>query len=363
MQAAIPKFIWKKPNVQGIYPQPRYGHSAILYQASMIIFGGEDNNTYEAFNDVHLLDLTSWTWIQPQISGQIPEPRSFHTTVLYQDKMLVWGGHQAAQDGGYIFSDVAIHSLDLKTWEWSEITPDGIPPDPRSHHSAVLFQDKLLIDGGSYDIYSARDDLHILDITKMCWLNIQINNCRSSSLAGLKVRDQTLVKFLGDAAYGGFCQDILTLELGNLDNINTWQLANFKGIDNYRYSVDLQDNDEEEIEDEFDDEENVIPCRTIHGYSEFGNNIVLFAGMAPGDGVSHMTIGDLIILNMPDANNNNSHNYQALVPEVVGKFPPPRFGHSTIQFNQQMIVYGGLWIDTWAGNNSYDNEVYILEMI
>ncbi|BAY79633.1 hypothetical protein NIES25_61180 (plasmid) [Nostoc linckia NIES-25] len=36
-------------------------------------------------------------------------------------------------------------------------------------------------------------------------------------------------------------------------------------------------------------------------------------------------------------------------------------GHSTIQFNHQMIIYGGLWIDTEVGNHGYDNQVYILE--
>ncbi|MBD2440140.1 kelch repeat-containing protein [Nostoc sp. FACHB-110] len=372
MQSSIPQFIWNNPQTQGISPQPRYGHSAILYQKSMIIFGGEDNNTNDTFNDVNVLDLPSWTWRQPKISGQVPENRSFHISILFQDKMLVWGGHKEAKDGGYIFSDVAVHILDLKTWEWSKVTPDGIPPDARSHHSAVLYQDKLFIDGGSYDLYSARNDVHILDITKMRWLNIPVENCAISALAGLKVRNNILVKFLGDAAYDGFCQNIFTLKLGDFDTINTtklqWELADFKGIDNYQYPIYSQNNDEEDTEEydydnELEEGENLIPCRTVHGYGEFGDNLVLFAGMCPGDDVSHVTIGDLILLNLPNLENNNSGIYQVLIPEVAGKFPPPRFGHSTIQFNHQMIVYGGLWIDTWCGNNSYDNEVYVLEIL
>ncbi|HIK06183.1 MAG TPA: hypothetical protein IGS40_15945 [Trichormus sp. M33_DOE_039] len=372
MQPSIPHFIWKIPKLQGNLPQPRHGHSAILYQNSMIIFGGEDNNNGATLNDVHVLDLVSWTWIQPQICGQIPENRSFHTAVLFQNQMLVWGGYKKAKDGGYIFSDVDVHLLDLKNWEWIQITPDGIAPDARSHHSAVLFQDKLFIDGGSYDIYTARNDLHLLDITKMCWINLQVHNCFNSSLAGLKVRGNTLVKFLGDAAYGGFCRDILTFDLGDFKYIDLkelqWQPAKVQGIYHYKYPIYSPNGEEEEIEDddyedEFDDDENVIPCRTIHGYGEFGDNLVLFAGMSPGYGVSHMTIGDLILLNMPAVEAANSRTYQAIIPEVAGKFPLPRFGHSTIQFNQQMIVYGGLWIDTYAGNNSYDNAVYVLEIL
>jgi Galactose oxidase, central domain/Kelch motif len=372
MQFQHPQFIWKKPKIQGNPPQPRYGHSAILYQNSMIIFGGERNDTYETLSDVHLLDLETWTWTQPEISGEIPDSRSFHTAVLFQEKMLVWGGYKEAKDGGYIFTDLAVHILNLKTWQWSQVTPNGTPPKPRSHHSLALFEDKLFIDGGSYDIYFALDDIHLLDLTQMCWIDIEVDNCSSCALAGLKVRGNKLIKFLGDAAYGGFCQDIFTLELGDFDSINQlkfqWHKAKFEGIDNYKYQISVLES-EEDYDDDYDDDyeeeenENVIPCRTIHGYGEFGDNLVLYAGMAPGDGVSHVTIGDLVLLNLPAVGENTSSTYTTIVPEVKGKFPPPRFGHSTIQFNHQMIVYGGLWIDTEEGNNSYDNDVYILETL
>ncbi|MBW4642744.1 MAG: hypothetical protein KME23_07050 [Goleter apudmare HA4340-LM2] len=358
MQIQAPQFIWKHPIIQGEPPRPRYGHSAILYQNSMIVFGGEDNNTGKTLNDVRLLDLTSWTWRKPQVSGEIPTSRSFHTAVLAEDKMLVWGGYIVAKDGGYIFNDVAVHILDLNTWQWSQITPSGTPPAARSHHSAALVKDKLFIDSGSFDIYAALDDLHLLDLTKMHWIKIQVENCHSSALAGLKVRGNTLVKFLGDAAYGGFCQNILTLELIDLDEKKPlklqWQQADFQAIKNQNNIEDGEYYNEE-------DEEDIIPCRTIHGYGEFADNLVLFAGMAQGHGVSHITIGDLVLLNLPSLAAASSGTYTAIIPEVNGKFPPPRFGHSTIQYNRQMIVYGGLWIDTEGGNNSYDNDVYILE--
>jgi Kelch motif len=310
-----------------------------------------------------LLNLETWTWTQPEISAEISDSRSFHTAVLFQDKMIVWGGYKEAKEGGYTFTDVAVHILDLKTWQWSQVTPKGTPPEPRSHHSVALFQDKLFIDGGFYDIYATRDDIHLLDLTKMCWINIQVDNCSSAALAGFKVRGNRLIKFLGDAAYGGFCQDILTLELGDFDYKKQlkfqWHKGKFKGIDNYKYQISGLESEED---DDYE-EENVIPCRTIHGYGEFGDNLVLFAGMAPGNGVSHMTIGDLVLLNLPAVGETTNETYTAVVPQVEGKFPPPRFGHSTIQFDHQMIVYGGLWIDTEEGNHSYDNDVYILETL
>jgi hypothetical protein len=376
------KLIWKKAQTHNKTPQPRFGHSAICYQENMIIFGGEHPETNIALNDIHILDLNTWTWTEPQTTGEIPSPRSFHTATLYNHQMLVWGGSEETRNATYICNDDDLYILNLKTWEWSKITPTGKPPVARSHHSAALFQDKLIIDGGAYDFYASWSDLNILDLTKMSWLPIQVENCVSAALSGLKIHGNTLIKFLGDGAYEGFRNEILLLDLANLDADNLrelkWQKAQVQGIENYGYQILLPNNPElEEYEteeysddDDYDDEdddriicEDGIPIRTVHGYGEFGNNLVLFAGMAAGDGISHGTIGDLVVLNLPNSEIATTGTYTWLLPQISGEIPPPRFGHSTIQFNQQTIIYGGFWIDTWHGNNSFDNDVYILEMV
>ncbi|MFN6571799.1 hypothetical protein [Dendronalium sp. ChiSLP03b] len=51
------------------------------------------------------------------------------------------------------------------------------------------------------------------------------------------------------------------------------------------------------------------------------HNLVLFAGMAPGDGVSHVTIGNLVLLNMPILEEASCETYTWIVPQVEGKFP------------------------------------------
>ncbi|HLO88965.1 MAG TPA: kelch repeat-containing protein, partial [Nostocaceae cyanobacterium] len=337
------KFICQKAQTHNKTPEPRFGHSGICYQESMIIFGGEHVENDQTLNDIHILDLKTWTWTQPQTSGEIPSPRSFHTAILFNDQMLIWGGSQEARDATYICNDNDLYILNLKTWEWSKVTPTGKPPVARSHHSAALFQDKLIIDGGYYDFYASWSDLNILDLTKMSWLPIQVENCISAALSGLKVHGNTLIKFLGDAAYEGFRNEILTLDLTDFDSDNLrelkWQKANIQGIENYGYQILLPNNPEweeyetEEYEDdEYEDEdediitcEDGIPSRTIHGYGEFGNNLVLFAGMAWGDGVSHATIGDLVALNLPNSEVVTTGTYTWLLPQVSGEIPPPRF--------------------------------------
>lgn len=358
----VPRFCWKSPPTQGTSPEPRQGHSAIRYQNSMVVFGGEHNTTQQTLSDVHVLNIDTWTWTKPPISGTIPTPRSFHTAMLFNNKMLVWGGYEQAEDSAYQFSDVDLHLLDLQTWEWSQITPSGTPPEPRSHQSAVLFKDKLLIDGGSYDIYSTWDDFYVLDLSQMSWLTVQVKQNYSACLAGLIVKDNTLIKFLGDGAYEGFPGDILSLNLDALDGSDPlqlqWEKVSVQGIKNYEPKIILPNYRDEEQEAY---EEGGIPYRTVHGYGEFGNNLVLFAGMVPGNGISHLTIGDVVMLNIPDFQEINSKQLTWLVPKIKGTFPNPRFGHSTLQFNQKMIIFGGLWIDTYSGNNTFDTDVYILE--
>jgi|GEM_PF-3160033 hypothetical protein len=365
-------FIWKFTQIQGNPPQSRYGHSAIRYQNSMIIFAGEDNETNKTLNDVHILNLESWTWEKPQVSGEIPPSRSFHIAVLNKEQMVVWGGYFEQIPGGYICNDTDVYILELKTWYWSRVIPNGTPPVARSHHSAALFKDKLFIYGGRSDIYFSYNDLHLLDLTTMSWLTLEAKSSIGSASSGLIVRENTLINFFGDGGYEGFCSDILTLNLTDFDSTNLlelqWQKAEFAPtIENYsgKNILSLSNSDEDEDYDEDDEDIDYFfyPGRTVGGYGEFGNNLVIFSGVAAQDGLSHATIDNLLLLNLPVAGSVTNGIYRAIIPQANGNFPTPRHGHSTIQFNHQMIIFGGFQFDPPDGINNYDNDIYILEIL
>ena len=124
--------------------------------------------------------------------------------------------------------------------------------------------------------------------------------------------------------------------------------------------MSLSNTKEYEDEDDEDIDYFFYPGRTVCGYGEFENNLVVFGGLAPQDGISHATIGNLLLLNLPIESVTNGI-YSAIIPQVDGKCPTPRNGHSTIQFNHQMIVFGGFWFDAPDGICNYDNDIYILE--
>ena len=103
-------FVWTKYSTNAINKPPasRKGHSAVIADTYMIIFGG-CYLEYECFNDLFFLDLRNHNWIEVPTSGVAPSPRSGHSAVLYGDTMWVFGG---GSNQGY-FND--LHSLNLET--------------------------------------------------------------------------------------------------------------------------------------------------------------------------------------------------------------------------------------------------------
>ena len=82
----------------------------------MIIFGGQDGSI-SALNDVHSFNLSSNAWTQITTSGSSPSARYSHSAVLYNgDQMIIFGGN----GGSATFNDV--HSLDLSSNAWTQIT-------------------------------------------------------------------------------------------------------------------------------------------------------------------------------------------------------------------------------------------------
>ncbi|CAM9257232.1 unnamed protein product, partial [Sphacelaria rigidula] len=120
-------------------PDPRGSHSGNLIGNSLIVFGGYGGPGFSRrdFNDVHVLDMSTWEWVEIEATGEQPEPRSGHQVKRLQNKLkdtlYVCGGWNSVQQ----FNDLFI--LDTKTWIWTKAetgSGDTWGP-PRWNHSAV----------------------------------------------------------------------------------------------------------------------------------------------------------------------------------------------------------------------------------
>ena len=139
---------WNELEPNGTPPSARRCHSASYdpVRERMLVFGGVGSGT---FNDVWALSLTGtpvWTELTP--AGTPPSPRSGHSMIYdpVRDRMVVFGGF----DGSYL-DDVWALSL-AGTPTWTELTPGGTPPGGRRSHSAIYdpARDRMVVFGGVY---------------------------------------------------------------------------------------------------------------------------------------------------------------------------------------------------------------------
>jgi len=84
------KFRWEKLPTAIDGPCGRESHSAIFHYDEkedakfLIVFGGMDGNR---LGDLWFLDLKQLVWVQFEIFGIPPAPRSLHTATLVDSKM------------------------------------------------------------------------------------------------------------------------------------------------------------------------------------------------------------------------------------------------------------------------------------
>ena len=150
-------------------PAPRAFHTAVMWRAQMIIFGGWNAKTKAPANDVCVWDCEKQTWLGiVDTVGPPPSPRSNHSTVIHGDKMIVFGGHNEHDRE----SDLHILNLLSRQPQWSgPIIMQGQVPRPVSHHTACLHGDKMLVfgDNGESPALFSLD----LAMTKLVWKHLE----------------------------------------------------------------------------------------------------------------------------------------------------------------------------------------------
>ncbi|XP_078339455.1 host cell factor 1-like isoform X4 [Crassostrea virginica] len=139
-------------------PCPRLGHSFTLLGNKAYLFGGlandsEDpkNNIPRYLNDLYVLELkphsNTLSWDFPATVGQPPPPRESHTCVGYAEKdgrrprLIIYGGMSGCRLGD-------LWQLDIDTYTWIKPVIQGIPPLPRSLHSANVIGHRMYVFGG-----------------------------------------------------------------------------------------------------------------------------------------------------------------------------------------------------------------------
>jgi len=139
-------------------PTARHSHSCVIHNDSLYICFGYDGS-YK--NDVHEYSFATHRWNAVSTVGRRPRARYRATTVLYQDDMIVYGGH----DGVRHLNDV--HALNVVTQTWTMLDMAGPAPVPRDSHVSVLYQDSMYVFAGSSG--AAMNDFYELHLPSATW--------------------------------------------------------------------------------------------------------------------------------------------------------------------------------------------------
>ncbi|XP_059799908.1 host cell factor 1-like isoform X3 [Hypanus sabinus] len=190
---------WKKLKARapknGPPPCARLGHCFSVIDNKCYLFGGlandsEDpkNNIPRYLNDLYILELKPGSgvvgWDIPVTYGTPPPPRESHTAVVYRSKdgnkpkLVIYGGMSGCRLG-----DLWILDVENLTWNKPEVA--GVPPLPRSLHSATMIGSKMYVFGGWVPLvledvkapthekeWKCTNTLACLDLETMTWTQI-----------------------------------------------------------------------------------------------------------------------------------------------------------------------------------------------
>lgn len=93
----------------------RYRHTIIRYKNNIYLFGGTDEITKSS--DIYEFNLEIKTWRKVEILKKIsPSARSGHSTCIYGNKMIIFGGFDSAST-----SCNDIYSFHLENFEWKKL--------------------------------------------------------------------------------------------------------------------------------------------------------------------------------------------------------------------------------------------------
>ncbi|XP_061348426.1 acyl-CoA-binding domain-containing protein 4-like isoform X3 [Gastrolobium bilobum] len=307
---------WIAPPVSGQRPKARYEHGAAVVRDKLYIYGGNHNGRY--LNDLHVLDLRSWTWSKIEAKAGVESPITStpcagHSLIPWGNKLLSIAGHTKDPS-----ESIQVKVFDLQTATWSTLKTFGKAPVSRGGQSVNLVGTSLVIFGGQDAKRTLLNDLHILDLETMTWDEIDALGVppspRSDHTAVVHVERYLLI--FGGGSHATCYNDLHVLDLQTMEWSRPTQLGE-------------------------------IPTpRAGHAGVTVGENWFIVGGGDNKSGVS-----ETVVLNM-------STLAWSVVTSVQGRIPIASEGLSLVVSSYDgedvLVSFGGY-------NGRYNNEVYVLK--
>ncbi|PSC68385.1 galactose oxidase [Micractinium conductrix] len=162
----------------GPAPLPRRGHAAVMQNGSSLIIHGGRSEVYGSFTDVWSFSLAGHRWspLLPTRAVQ-PAPRDSHAAVLWQGRLLIYGGRFGSPGEAYRpIGDRWV--FDLQERSWVQLPIRGLSPLPRFLFGWAQFSpvgggaDQLAIFGGETGSGCKLNDAWVLDLGSRHWVQL-----------------------------------------------------------------------------------------------------------------------------------------------------------------------------------------------
>jgi len=175
--------LWRRffVDINTACPSGRLCHTAVVNANKMYIYGGHITQPSSEYfhtvkQDLYEYDLITREWREVPVGEGAPR-RTEHTAVVYNNSMVVFGGYSG---NGY---ENSVMIFDFATQQWRQLVAQGEAPSARSAHTAVVVGKSMFVFGG-WNGVSCMNDLHELNFETETWTLICADTSAASRISG-----------------------------------------------------------------------------------------------------------------------------------------------------------------------------------
>ncbi|KAG0679664.1 hypothetical protein C6P42_005454 [Pichia californica] len=181
-------------------PSGRSGARMTVWKNYVILSGGfKDLGTHTTYlNDVWLFDTMNYKWKQVEFpqTMSMPDPRSGHSFICYNDECYLYGGYTKVKAGkglqkGKVLTDLWTMKMksDIKQLRWERKRKQGWQPTPRVGTSMQMHKGRGFLFGGVYDLDETEETLNSEFYNTLLSYNCETNRWFNLKLKARKKKE------------------------------------------------------------------------------------------------------------------------------------------------------------------------------